>query len=253
MSDVLRVVGAVAGLSGLSLGVLLLVYRDLASTLIRQRAFRTLSSNQATLLLGAAIVFTFAIATLGLFTSLAAGRTAGLFIALVALLLLFCLAVLWLLMGRSGRQVSVGEACNETSPFEQVRRLIHAGKLDQADRAVSSTAVVHGTTPDHWYWKARLAIAHDNLRGAVGYANEGLKWDANNVFLLALKIKVLVLSAGRKSRSEARDLAASSEGRDARLDAWLATMRAEGMFDSGVRSATEIDRRCPFPEPSTTL
>jgi hypothetical protein len=48
MNDVLRIVGAVAGLAGLSLGVLLLVYRDLASNLIRQRAFRTLSSSHTT-------------------------------------------------------------------------------------------------------------------------------------------------------------------------------------------------------------
>jgi hypothetical protein len=72
-SSVLQTVGGVAGLGGLALGVLLLIYRDV----IRKNIFSSLTKEQSYGLMRLIIVLTFAIAVLGLiawaYTS--AGRT----------------------------------------------------------------------------------------------------------------------------------------------------------------------------------
>jgi hypothetical protein len=46
MAEVLRVVGAVAGIAGLGVGVLLLVYRDFIRSFFQTMAFHTLVDGQ---------------------------------------------------------------------------------------------------------------------------------------------------------------------------------------------------------------
>lgn len=250
MADVLRVVGTVAGIGGLALGVLLLVYRDFIRDFIRQRAFRTMSSGQATILLGATIVLTFAIAVLGVFAGFAAGAGAVSFIVLVALLLLFVVAVLVIVTRRGGLGGGSGGGPphpDDRDAFERVVRMIDTGRPDEADRILSQVAPTRQGTANFWYWKARVAFARDNLDVASVYTDEALKRDAVHPHGTALKIELLLLSTKRGDRKRARELADRSYGITEPLDVWLKCLTAEGMFTPGLRVRSELDTKCPFP------
>ena len=246
MAEVLRVVGGIAGLGGLSLGVLLLVYRDLARDLIRQRAFQTLTAAQASVILGSAVALTFVVATLGIFAGIAAGEGAQPFIVLVAVLLLFLLAALFLLTRRT-----VGQADPDRGPprdaLLEVGRLIDAHQLDQAERALAGAPGALRSSSGFWHAKSRIALGHNNIPGALAYVEQGLTQAPAEQLLVALKIKILLISGTRTHQTQARSLARASRGLGPSLDEWLTCLTAEGLLAPGVRSATEIDLRCPFP------
>lgn len=96
MADILSVVGTIAGIAGISLGIVLLIYRDFLQKFIQAKLFKTLSSTQATILIGATIIFTFAIAVIGIFSSFVKDGSAIFFILLVGILLIFIVAVLYI-------------------------------------------------------------------------------------------------------------------------------------------------------------
>lgn len=248
VADVLRVVGGIAGIGGISLGILLLVYRDLVRELIRVKAFRELSSTQATVLLGGVVTTTFVVATLGIFAGLAASAGAVPFIVLVGLFLVFGLAVLLVVIKRStvtgaGLPVKPGE-----DAFARVGRLVEEGRLDEADRLLAR-AGASPDDPDPWYWRARVALARDNIAGARACIDEALARAARDEYCVALKIKLLLLGTRRADRAAAQTLAAQSRGISAGLDAWLSCLTVEGLLGAGIRTATEMDLRCPPPAP----
>lgn len=243
MADILRVVGTIAGIGGLGLGVFLLVYRDFVREFIRTRAFRDLSPAQATMLLGASIALTFAVAVLGIFAGLSPPTGPVPFLVLVGILLMFVLAVLVIL-----RRPGTRDLPRTGSAFARVASLVDEGRLDDADRML---AAGNQNTAECWYWRSRIALARDNPVGALSYVDEALRRDAGHADSVAQKVRLLLLSTKRGDRTRARDLADRSSGLSDSLDAWLTCLAAEGMFAPGLRTDTELWMRCPFPTPST--
>ncbi|WP_234331951.1 hypothetical protein [Streptomyces sp. NRRL S-87] len=243
-----QVLGSIAGIGGLALGTLVLLYRDFVRNIIREKMFRTLTGAQATALFGAVITFTFAIAILGIFATLADGAGAQRFLLLVGLVLGFLLVVL-LLVGRyaaadtgSGRPSG---AADERAPAK-VARLVAAGEADRAERALES-AGMDREAEEYWYWKARIALARGNTAVASGYVDEALALDPRNPHGIALKIRILLVGGAAPDRAQAQRLATGSEGLGSELDVWLRRLRAEGMLDGRVHTDTELDARCPLP------
>lgn len=160
MADVLQIVGGIAGIGGLALGVLLYVFRDIIS----RKIFPTLRSTHATILLGAMIVLTFAVAVLGIFAGLAGSTGALPFILLVVVILGFVIAVLLI----ATRFFSTRPSRSAEEDFlVRVGRLVEAGQLDQAERELSRAPGQHQGTSRLWYWRARIALARDNVDGVL--------------------------------------------------------------------------------------
>jgi len=254
MLELFQVLGGIAGFGGVALGVLYLLYRDFVRDIIRTRMFRTLTSAQATALFGAVIVLAFAVAILGIFATVAESKGIQQFVVLVGMLLLFLLAVLFIgarvaTGARSRKQPSPGATGVERS-LTTVRRHVAANEPDQAERALEASDADR-EAEEFWYWKARIALARSNIQVASGYVEEALKLDARNPHSLALKIMLLLLGNDSAQRDRATRLAGDSTGLSTELDAWLRRLRAEGMFDVGMRTRTELESRCPLPTRTT--
>ncbi|MFJ7157781.1 hypothetical protein ACIQUQ_22970 [Streptomyces sp. NPDC101118] len=242
-----QLLGAIAGIGGVALGGLFLIYRNFIQNLIRQRLFRTLTALQATVLFGAVITLTFAIAILGIFATLADGRGATKFMVMVGLLLLFLLAAV-VVVGRfvAPRPGPAAGADPEERTLARVARLVSQGEPAAAERALEGSGTDR-ESEEFWYWKARIALAGGNAATALGYVDEALKLEPGNPHATALKIRILLVGQDPADLGRAQALATAAEGRDAGLDVWLRRLRAEGMFRVGVRTNTELDDRFPLP------
>ncbi|MEU6004988.1 hypothetical protein [Streptomyces sp. NPDC047453] len=251
MVELFQVLGGIAGFGGVALGVLYLLYRDLVRDIIRRRMFRTLTSAQATALFGTVVVLAFAVAILGIFATLAESTGVRQFLVLVGMLLLFLLAVLFLAVrlvtGPAARAKAGGGAERRLTT---VRRHVESGEADQAERALEASRLDRESSV-FWYWKARIALVRSNLDVAYGYVEEALKLDGRDPYGIALKMELLLLAGDPDRRDRAARLSVESTGLNAELDAWLRQLRAEGMFDGGVRTRTELEARCPLPTRTT--
>ncbi|MFF2851506.1 hypothetical protein ACFVT5_35015 [Streptomyces sp. NPDC058001] len=248
MVELFQVLGGIAGLSGVALGVLFLLYRDFVRTIIREKMFRALTPAQATALFGAVIVLAFTIAILGLFVTLADGEGAQRFMVMAGILLAFLLAVLLVAVRvvTGGRRSPTDDGTTVERALTQVARHVARAEPDRAERILEG-AGVDREAEEFWYWKARIALARGHVPVALGYTDEALQLDARNPHAVALKIKLLLLGDEVGDRERAAALASASEGFGAELDVWLRRLRAEGMFEPGVRTNTELDDRCPLP------
>jgi tetratricopeptide (TPR) repeat protein len=245
-ADVLQIVGGIAGIGGISLGVLLLLYRDIIS----RKIFPTLSSFHATVLLASMIFFIFVIALLGIFAGLAGGAGAVQYIVLVAIVLVFLVVVL-LVAKRilSERRSSEPARSPQEQVFHRVHTMIAKNQLAEADQELSQSGRIHRNNAESWYWRARVAAARGNVDVAIRYIDESLKKNGMSEYGVALKIKLLLLSSKRGDRAKAKDAAKRARGISSSLDTWLTCLEAEGMLEPGIRSNTELDTKCPLPDP----
>ncbi|MEU2280461.1 hypothetical protein ABZ614_00590 [Streptomyces sp. NPDC013178] len=254
MLELFQVLGGIAGFGGIALGVLYLLYRDFVRDIIRTRMFRTLTATQATALFGAVIVLAFAIAILGIFATLAESKGVPQFLLLVGMLLLFLLAALFLVARVTAGGTRAARRTDAPAGVERslttVRRHVERGEPDAAERALEASHLDRESEA-FWYWKARIALARGNHQVASGYADEALKLDARSPHGLALKIMLLLLANDPAQRDRAVRLAEENTGLSADLDAWLRRLRAENMFDGGMRTRTQFETRCPLPARST--
>ncbi|MFI7383612.1 tetratricopeptide repeat protein [Streptomyces sp. NPDC049813] len=253
MLELFQVLGGIAGFGGIALGVLYLLYRDLMRDIIRNRMFRSLTPAQATALFGAVVVLAFVVAVLGVFATLAESKGVVQFLVLVAMLLLFLLAVLLVgarvAMGRPPASAT-GRGGGVDRSLTTVRRHVEREEPDEAERALEVSRTDRDAA-EFWYWKARIALVRSNVDVASGYVDEALKLEPRDPFGIALKTELLLLANDPARAVEAERLAASATGLSAGLDAWLRRLRAEGMFGDGLRTRTQLETRCPLPTPST--
>ena len=236
----LRVVGAVAGIGGIALGVLLLVYRDFFRSFIQARAFSTLTSAQATFLLAGAIFLTFAAAVLGIFAGFVSDARDVAFVVLVAVLLVFAVVLLRTAVRSSSRRAD--------TTTRDIGGLLDAGQLEAADRAamVLPATGLHGAA--RWYWMSQVALARQNPDVARAYVEEALRHDARRAASIAQKIRLLLLAG---EHAAARDLAERSRGVSDALEAWLRCLGENDLFAPGVTTNRDIDTRCPPPSGAT--
>ncbi|MET9496499.1 hypothetical protein [Streptomyces sp. NPDC006552] len=249
MLELFQVLGGIAGFGGVALGVLYLLYRDLMRDIIRNRMFRALTAAQATALFGAVVVLAFVVAVLGVFATLAESKGVVQFLVLVAMLLLFLLAILLV-----GARVAMGRRPARAGAADRsltaVRRHVERDEPDEAERALEVSRSDRDAA-EFWYWKARIALVRSNVDVASGYVDEALKLEPRDPYGIALKTELLLLANDPARCTEAERLAASATGLSAELDTWLRRLRAEGMFGGGVRTRTRLEARCPLPTPST--
>jgi len=129
--------------------------------------------------------------------------------------------------------------------LEAVRRLLADRRVEDADRLLQGAPEAARREAVYWYWKARVALAGGNLVVAGEYADQALSYDVSHVPTIAVKVRILLLQG---ARTLARDMGNRSRDLDPTLDAWLDCLRDRGLFGDGIRTPTEIDSRCPFPE-----
>lgn len=240
--NILQIVGAIAGIGGISLGILLIIFRDFIRRFIQANVFTTLPSSQATLLLGATIIFTFAIAIVGIFAGFVEGGSATSFILLVVIVLIFILVVLYIVT----REMLIEKS--PINPFEdnvfwQVRQLLEQGKVDEAEQKLNKANNRQGEA-EYWYWKAEIASERYNLDVALVYSDEALKRNEQHIHSLALKVKLLLLNGNVR---KAKTLADASYGIDDALDVWISCLRAQNLFSGGPWTRSELDNKCQFP------
>lgn len=254
MLELFQVLGGIAGFGGVALGVLYLLYRDFVRDIIRNKMFRALTATQATALFGAVIVLTFTVAILGIFATLAESKSVQQFVVLVGMLLVFLLAVLFIAArvatGSSRRAPRAAGTTGVERSLTTVRRHVERDEPEPAERALEASRLDR-ESEEFWYWKARIALARGNRQGAARYADEALGLDARSPHALALKIMLLLLGNDPAQRDRAVRLAGESTGLSAELDTWLRRLRAENMFDGGMRTRTGFEARCPLPTRTT--
>jgi hypothetical protein len=247
MADVLRIVGTIAGIGGISLGIVLLIFRDFIRDFIQSKVFKTLSSAQATILMGSVIVFTFSIAIVGIYAGFVKDTGPTPFILLVVILLLFILFVLYIVTKQMNLNDKPLDEKLEQSIFSKVHNLLANAKVDEAETLLTNAIKSQNNSAEFWYWKSRIAFARGNKRVASAYIDEALLLEKQYAPSLALKIKLLILSGSKNDRAKAKELAEKSIGISAKLDIWLNCLKAENMFSVGPKSNHEIDGKCSFP------
>jgi hypothetical protein len=128
------------------------------------------------------------------------------------------------------------------------RTHLRAGDPDSADRAL---AAVPGPARDaeYWWWRARTADARHNRSAASAYLDRALAVDRHHPASIAGKIRNLILTNDADDRTAARELAVAARGTDPRLDDWIRCLLERRLLDHGIRSATELATRCPYPDP----
>ena len=244
--EILSVVGTIAGIGGISLGILLLIYRDFLRDFIRLKVFKTLSSTQATLLIGATIIFTFSIAIISIYAGFVKDNGPTFFILLVVVLLLFILSALYIVVKR----VNPGDERLSTPPAKRIYfegyRLLEDGNFDDAERKFNKAKEYYGETVEFWYWKSRVAFARGNKTVASQFVDKALKVEPQHPHSLALKIKLLLLSNSYND-VDAKVLSEKSYGLSNQLDEWLNCLKSKDLFVRGPKTNLELDTDCTFP------
>jgi hypothetical protein len=131
--------------------------------------------------------------------------------------------------------------------YRRVVRLIEAGDLPAADQELSRIPAAAHSSPTFWYLRSRVALARENLVVTAAYLREALRLDCRHTPSIAAKIHLLLLGNEPADRRAAFELAERSRSISNELDVWLKCLSAERMFDTGIRTATDLATRCPFP------
>ena len=246
MADVLRIVGTIAGIGGISLGIILLIYKDFIREFIQAKVFKTLTSSQATVLLGSVVIFTFLIAILGIFVGFVKDTSPTYFLVLVLILLAFSVVVFYMIMRPS--DLERGQQIEEKKTiYQQVHGLLENSMIDDAERELSKAVGSQRNSADFWYWKSRIAFSRQNQRVALSYLDEAIRRDSHHANSINLKIKLLLLSGVKNDRVKAKELALKSRGITDSLDVWLNCLQVENIFSTSPTSNREIELKCPSP------
>jgi len=215
--------GLIAGIGGLSLMIVLFVYKDI----IAKDIFPQLTQTQATLVIFSLIALTFFIAIIGIYAWFASQENIGVvkslaFMILILTILAFISAAVYLFMP------------NDEPSTEAI---VSNGKNHQPE------------PPNPWYLKAKAALENDNRSIALQYINRGLEKTPKPTpqqfsSLLALKIKVLLLIGGTDNQTKAKNIADKNKGYSSALDEWVDCLKEKKLLSSFIVTETELDQ-CP--------
>jgi len=218
--------GLIAGVAGLSLAVVLFVYKDI----LAKDIFPQITQIQATIIIFSIIGLTFFIAIIGIYAWLATKKDIQfkyviVFMILILTILAFISAGVYIFIpnGELGKEETVDNGENHSLEPEP---------------------------PSLFYLKAIEALNNDNKSIALDYVNRGLKKIPKNApehtSLLALKIKLLLLIGGSDNRTVAKNVADENYGYSSALDGWINCLRKENLFSSIITTETELDQKCLF-------
>ena len=130
--------------------------------------------------------------------------------------------------------------------YPDLEQLIDGGELANADTAIGRLLRTDDGNASLWELRSRIALAQHNTDVARQYLYRSLERDPRHLVTIVALIRVLLVSNGETERDEARRLADRSHGFDGTLDTWLDCLAAHGVFEPGIRSAAELDERCPW-------
>lgn len=128
----------------------------------------------------------------------------------------------------------------------RVKELVRLGDYDGAESEIRHLPRTGMDSATPWYLRSMISVARNNPDVARQYLYRALREDPRHMSSIAALIRVLLVLNGDAERDEARRLAAAGRGVGAPLDGWLECMAANGMFEPGIRSDTEVDECCPF-------
>jgi hypothetical protein len=213
--------GLIAGIGGLSLMVVLFIYKDI----IAKDIFPELTQTQATAVIFSIIGLTFFIAIIGIYAWLATKKDIQFKYVVVFMILILTILAF----------ISVA---------------IHYNMVTENGNGNSEPPI--SSLPNPWYSKAMLALENDNKENALAYINKGLNKVPKNapkqiVILLALKIKVLLLIGGSDNQAKAKNIANQNDGSSSALDGWINCLKEEKNFSSIITTETELEAKCPLP------
>jgi glucan phosphoethanolaminetransferase (alkaline phosphatase superfamily) len=253
--------GLITSIAGLSLMVVLFIYRDI----IAKDIFPQLTQTQATAVIFSIIGLTFFIAIIGIYAWLATRKDIGIkqvlvFIILILIILSFIIIGLYAwLATREGIQfkhVLVFVILILTILSFLLAAIYTVTKNEKAGQDETNGGLNGDSKPKEppspWYFKAMAALESGNQTIALEYVNRGLKKAPQNApkqvaSLLALKIKVLLLIGGEDNRVSARNIAAQNYGYSQALDKWIDCLKQQNWFSSIITTETELETRCPSP------
>jgi hypothetical protein len=216
--------GLIAGVAGLSLAMVLFIYKDI----IAKDIFPQLTQTQATVVIFSIIGLTFFIAIIGIYAWLATKKDIQFkYVVVFMILILTILAFI-----SAGVYIFIP---NDEPP----NKIISNGKNHPPE------------PPSYWYLKAIEALNSGNKSIALDYVNRGLTKPKNApkqvTSLLALKIKVLLLIGGSDNQAEAKNVANQNYGYSSALDGWINCLKEENLFSSIITTNTELEAKCPSP------
>jgi uncharacterized membrane protein (DUF485 family) len=208
--------GLIAGVAGLSLAVVLFIYKDI----IAKDIFPQLTQTQATIVIFSIIGLTFFIAIIGLYAWLATKKDIQFkYVVVFMILILTILAFI-----SAGVYIFIPNGENHLPEPEE--------------------------PPNSFYLKAIEALDSSNKLVALDYLNRGLEKIPKNLperaSLLALKIKVLLLIGGGDNQTKARNVANQNYDYSSALDGWINCLRKENLFSSIITTETELETKCPL-------
>ena len=243
---IFKAVGAVAGIGGIALAVLLLVYRDL----IQAKVFPTLEPAHAALVIGALVVCTFFVAVFGIYGWLVnaankfIAQKAWLFILLLTIMLGAVLAGIYMTTG--------GFAAAARTPLGLGYDAFLRGDYDQADRYFEAAQTRNPRSAEPWYWKARTALARGQPTAAKAFAREALERQPDHEAARALHIATFLFVGGMEM-AEAEELARSGRERWSRHSGWITCLTEKRIFDLSFVTPSELNDLCPVPEPEAPV
>ena len=219
--------GLIAGVAGLSLAVVLFIYKDI----IAKDIFPQLTQTQATIVIFSIIGLTFFIAIIGIYAWLATKKDIQfkyvvVFMILILTILAFISAGVYYIVTQNDKPLS--------------EEIVSNGKN-------------HPSEPlNYWYLKAIEALNSGKKENALPYIDKGLKKVPKNevkqiASLLALKIKVLLLIGGSDNQAKAGNVANQNYGSSSALDRWINCLKEEKIFSSIITTETELEAKCPSP------
>lgn len=132
--------------------------------------------------------------------------------------------------------------------WRRVANLIAANDFAAADNELARLPADLEASATYWLWRGRVAMARQNFDVAIAYFERALRGDSQHPASLAAMIRALLLRNDPEDRQAAQRLASSSLGISDPLDRWLRCLGSESIFDSGIRSVTQIERLCPYPD-----
>jgi hypothetical protein len=212
--------GLIAGIGGLSLMVVLFIYKDI----IAKDIFPPLTQTQATAVIFTIIGLTFFIAIIGIYAWLATKKDIQFKYVIVFMILILTILAF----------ISVA---------------IHYNMVTENG---NGEPPISPPPPNPWHSKAMGAKENGNKENALAYINKGLKKVPKNApkqvtSLLALKIKVLLLIGGSDNQAKAENVANQNYGSSSALDRWINCLKEEKIFSSIITTETELEAKCPSP------
>jgi tetratricopeptide (TPR) repeat protein len=246
IGNVFKPIAKISGVGGISLLVLMFVYRDL----IFSKLFPTMEPEQGALLILAIIGLTFFAVIIASYVWLVKhekkeiGRKSFFYILLVALLLMFLLIIIYYF--QEGQLLKIQKK-TEPSPYYKGDMLIKSGKYAEAERLFNKLMQQYPKQAYPVFWKAKLAMSQGNNPIALRFIRKSLRIDPQHEPSLVMFIKLLLLSGEQKQIVEAREVVSRKAQISEEFRIWTTCLINNNIFSCQLITETMLNSKCLEP------